>query len=118
MKYSIDRFALVSVLVFVSLLSGCSSESETPAIACDGNTISFSTEVLPIIQNSCATNSGCHATGSSRGPGALTNFSEVFNARASVKTSVSNGSMPQGSTLSSDQKAKIVCWIENGAPNN
>jgi hypothetical protein len=28
------------------------------------------------------------------------------------------GSMPKNSTLTNDQKDKIICWIDAGAPNN
>lgn len=77
----------------------------------------FAADVNPIIQSVCAV-SGCHAAGSTNGPGPLTNYSQVFNARATIRTVIFNASMPQGTTLSSAQKSSIICWIDNGAPNN
>lgn len=79
---------------------------------------SYATDVNPIIQSYCAINSGCHASGSSQGPGALTTYSQVYNARTSIRTAVANGSMPQNSSLSSTQKNAILCWIDSGAANN
>lgn len=77
----------------------------------------FAADVNPIIQSRCNL-SGCHETGSSNGPGALTNYTQVFNARALIRSAVSSGLMPQGSMLSTDQKNSIICWIDSGAPNN
>ena len=79
---------------------------------------SYATDVSPLIQTYCATNSGCHASGSSNGPGALTTYAQVYNARSSIRTAVANGSMPQNSSLTSAQKNAIICWIDSGASNN
>ena len=79
---------------------------------------SYATDVSPIIQSNCATNSGCHASGSSQGPGALATYSQVYAAKTSIRTAVANGSMPQNSSLSNDQKNAILCWIDSGAANN
>lgn len=77
----------------------------------------FAADVSPIVQSVCAV-SGCHAAGSTNGPGSLTNYTEVFNARTRIRTAIQNGSMPQGTTLSNAQRGSIICWIDNGAPNN
>jgi hypothetical protein len=77
----------------------------------------FNADVLPIIQSSCAI-AGCHAAGSTNGPGALTNHPEVFGARSSIRSAVATGQMPKNSSLSTAQKNSIICWIDSGAPNN
>jgi len=77
----------------------------------------FNADVLPIILASCAI-AGCHAAGSTNGPGALTNHREVFGARSSIRSAVSSGQMPKNSSLSTSQKNSIICWIDSGAPNN
>ena len=79
---------------------------------------SYATDVSPIIQSYCATNSGCHASGSSHGPGALTTYAQIYSARSSIRTAVANGSMPENGSLSNDQKNAIICWIDSGASNN
>lgn len=77
----------------------------------------FAAHVNPIIQSSCNIG-GCHSAGSSNGPGALTNYSEIFSARSQIREAVRSGRMPQGSSLSATQKNSIICWIDGGAPNN
>jgi hypothetical protein len=77
----------------------------------------FAANINPIIQASCNV-AGCHAAGSVNGPGPLTNYNQVFNARSTVRTAVSSGTMPQGSALTTAQKNSILCWIDSGAPNN
>ncbi|HYJ38423.1 MAG TPA: hypothetical protein VEV87_07385, partial [Chitinophagaceae bacterium] len=79
--------------------------------------VSFTGDVAPIVQNSCAI-SGCHATGSINGPGALTSYQQVFNNRAAIRTAVANGTMPKTGTLSASQKNAILCWIDAGAVSN
>ena len=86
----------------------------------DCNTItnkSFAADVNPIIQSSC-NQAGCHAAGSTNGPGPLTNHAQVFASRVSVRSAIASGRMPQGGGLSTAQKNSIICWIDSGAPNN
>lgn len=78
---------------------------------------SFSTDINPIVQSFCNA-SGCHAAGSTNGPGPLTNYTQVFNARASIRPAIASGLMPQGSSLTTAQKNSFLCWIDNGAPEN
>ena len=75
----------------------------------------FAANVNPIIQASCNV-AGCHAAGSSNGPGPLTNYAQI--AAASIRSAISSGSMPKGSTLTAAQKNSIICWIDSGKPNN
>ena len=78
---------------------------------------SFTTDVNPTIQNFCNL-SGCHNSGSANGPGPLTNYTQVFNSRITIRAAISSGSMPQNATLSAAQKNSIMCWIDAGAQNN
>lgn len=75
----------------------------------------FAANVNPIIQASCNV-SGCHAAGSTNGPGPLTNYAQI--SAASIRSAISSGSMPKGSTLTAAQKNSIICWIDSGKPNN
>lgn len=86
----------------------------------DCNTVTnkrFSADVNPIIQTTC-NRAGCHATGSTNGPGALTNYSEIYSARERIRYVMSVGNMPPGGSLSYTQRSYIICWIDSGAPNN
>jgi hypothetical protein len=78
----------------------------------------FNADVLPIITSSCAINTTCHATGSTNGPGALTNWAQVSGNAGAIKTAVQSGRMPQTGSLTTGQKNSITCWVDNGALNN
>jgi hypothetical protein len=110
----------LSVLASVFFILSCSkSSSDTggTTITCDGTVRSFITDVNPLIQSFC-NQSNCHTNGSSNGPGPLTNYTQVFNARSVIRNAVASGLMPQNATLTTAQKTAIVCWIDSGAPNN
>ena len=120
---------IISVAAVCFLLFSCSKPGGTDnggsgnggsggGTTCSGPAKSFATDVNPIIQGSCATSQGCHGVGSVTGPGPLITFSQVFNARASIRSAVSSGRMPPGGGLSATQKNAIICWIDAGAPNN
>jgi len=86
--------------------------------SCDGVSAQFASDISPIIQTRCATGAGCHGSGSSNGPGALTNFTQIKNAAITIRAAVVSGEMPLGSTLSGTQVAEISCWVDHGALNN
>jgi hypothetical protein len=111
------RNILIITASIIATLVACKKTSTTTT-DCSGANKSFSSDVKSIISSSCATGSSCHGTGSSRGPGALTTYAEIYANRNSVSSSVSSGSMPQGSTLTSTQKNNIICWVNQGAANN
>jgi hypothetical protein len=115
----------VIVILFTFILSAtsCSKDGGTGGggtTTVDCNTVTnkaYTTDISPIIQNTCAA-AGCHASGSTNGPGQLTNYAEVFSARSAIRSAVSTGRMPQNSTLSTAQKNSIICWVDSGAPAN
>ncbi len=98
------------------LISSCKKETFTTD--CSGAAKSFAADVSPIVQSTCATSSGCHASGSSEGPGALITYAQISGSKSSIKSQVASGAMPQGSSLTSAQKNAIICWIDAGALNN
>ena len=110
---------LTTVIVSLFIIISCSKDGGSGS-SVDCSTVTnkaFSADVNPIIQSSCNI-PGCHASGSGSGPGPLTNYTQVFNARSTIRTAVASGRMPQGNSLSSLQKNSITCWIDSGAPNN
>lgn len=107
-------FLAPALLVLVA--SSCKKENFNAD--CSGTAKSFATDVNPVIQTTCATNSGCHASGSRQGPGALITYAQIVASKSTIKSEVASGSMPQGGTLTSAQKNAIICWIDAGAPNN
>lgn len=108
---------IFSLSLFVESCGKCDCiESTDP---CNGLSFKFAADVQPIITTRCATSPGCHAIGSINSGGPLTNYTQVFNKRLEIKIQVSSGSMPPPpDTLSSNQKNKIICWLNSGAPDN
>jgi hypothetical protein len=118
--------ALIYLLVCVSstlVILSCSKSDNGGGgggSSLDCNTVTnkaFAADVNPIIQSRCAI-AGCHAAGSTNSGGPFTNYTEIFNKRSNIRTQVSSGRMPQGSSLTTAQKNSIICWIDSGAPNN
>jgi len=117
------------VIIIALALSSCSKSGSSnggtttggggggTTVNCSSVPKSFATDVDPTIQSFCNI-SGCHNAGSFNGPGPLTNYTQVFNARTSIRTAVSTGAMPQNATLTAAQKNSILCWIDAGAQNN
>ncbi|HEV8271147.1 MAG TPA: hypothetical protein VGQ04_07545 [Chitinophagaceae bacterium] len=118
--------SVVAVCFFLFSCSKSGSENDEGSgnsgsgggTTCVGPAKSFTTDVMPVIQGSCATSQGCHGAGSTAGPGSLLTFSQVFNARISIRSAVSSGLMPLNGSLSETQRNAITCWIDNGALNN
>jgi len=116
-----QKIKITLVVVFTLIYSGCSKKKgKSPPLQdnCINIDSKFAAKVFPIIQNSCAVNSGCHGNGSTNGPGALTNFTQINNAESLVKYAVVSGRMPKNSTLSAEDKNTIACWVNNDAHDN
>lgn len=111
-----NKIELLTLLVISCLLS-CSKNQPTANIDCSISK-SFSTDVLPVFQNSCSNSSSCHATGSTKGPGALVSYAQIYSARTSIRNAVTNGTMPENGSLSAAELNAIVCWIDSGATDN
>lgn len=86
---------------------------------CSNLSFKFSTDILPIFTATCTIFPGCHAVGSTNRGGPLTNYTQIFNKRADIQIQVKTGTMPQAPfTITAEEKQKIDCWINSGAPNN
>ena len=112
----------LTLILFVSMLSSCYYDKEDLLYGedlCDSTNVSFSSDIMPIINNSCAV-IGCHIQGGS-GNGLFENY-------AQIKTKVENGSLSERVTIQQDmppsepltdcQIEHIMQWIEDGALNN
>ena len=110
------RIIITAASLFLFVM-GCSKNNVNYTADCS-TVKSYTTDVSPIIQSYCAANSGCHASGSTHGPGALTTYAQVYSARVAIRTAIANGSMPENGSLTSTQKNAIICWIDSGAQNN
>ena len=102
------------IVVFAAAVAFTACKKDSSAsLSCDSS-LSFSGTVQPVLVSKCAT-SGCH-DGSRMT--SMATYTNAKNEAQSIKTSVENGSMPRGSSLSSAEKTAILCWIQNGTPNN
>lgn len=117
-----NRNWLVLGIMGIFLLSACYKDKEDLLYGsdqCDANAVSFSTDIMPILRNSCAT-VGCHVQGGS-GNGLFENYNQV-------KAKIDNGSfrqrlivqkdMPPSVPLTDCQIKHIEQWIMDGALNN
>jgi hypothetical protein len=111
----------ITIIALPTFIASCSKSNSgignPNTVNCDNVAKSFSVDVDPLIQTFC-NQANCHAANSTNGPGPLTNFIEIFNARMQIRQQVQAGTMPQNTTLTTAQKNTIICWIDNGASNN
>ena len=77
-------------------------------------TISFKTDVSPLILNSCST-TGCHADVQTP---ILTDYSSISAHSDRILFRTSNGTMPVAGPLTADEIQTIRCWVEQGALDN
>src|SRR4030095_3620408 len=113
-KSRILKSGLLAGAVFAVLFSCSKSGGDATinSIDCTGVAKSFSSDVNPIIQSTCTTNSGCHGSGSRNGPGELITYSQFFGARSTIRSAVSSGLiMPQNGSLTSSQK-QAYCLLD------
>ena len=114
------RKTLVMVIIAgtIAVIASCSKGGGGgSSVDCSMIPKSFMVDVNPIVQSFCNV-AGCHATGSSNGPGAITNYTQVSANKTSIRAAISSGLMPKGGGLSTSQKNSFICWIDSGAPNN
>ena len=96
---------------------GGNNNNSGGSLDCTSVPKTFATDVNPIVQGFCNA-PGCHNTGSTNGPGPITNYTQVFTNRANIRAVIAAGTMPKGTALSTAQKNSFLCWIDSGAPNN
>lgn len=112
---------IVCLFTFYSCSKSNNTVVEHPEPPLDCSTVTaktYTTDVSPTIQSKCATDANCHGSGSGNGPGALLNYSAIFNARVQIREAIASGRMPLTGSITSAQKNSILCWIDSGAPNN
>lgn len=103
-----------AAIIIAGMVVSCKKDSDSPENSSQSgytpdcsSAKSFSAQVLPLIQSRC---SSCH--------GQYSNYAQIKASASAIRTSVANGSMPKGSTLTKEQKDIIVCWVDAGAPEN
>jgi hypothetical protein len=97
---------LLGMVTFSACKKNNSSAQSTVYTPNCSGTKSFKNDVLPILNSSC---NNCHS---------YNTYQSASSDASRIRSDVANGSMPRNSTLSSSQKDAILCWIDNGMPNN
>jgi uncharacterized membrane protein len=108
MKKLMFLFSSIALIVSLTIVSCKKTSTSATSYSPTCNSVkSYSIDVRPVIQGNCVS---CHSTYGS--------YSQVSASASSIRTSIVNGSMPKGSTLTDAQKDNIICWIDAGTPNN
>ena len=110
----------ISILIFVAMLSFCSCENKKafPTLDDPCDLISYSINVVPIIDTHCAI-AGCHVAGFL--PGDFTTYGGVY---AQIKNGffqskvLEQRSMPPSDSLNESELQILQCWVDHGALNN
>lgn len=103
----------------VATLSSCLTNVDEEEVVDPGTvdpceTITFSLNVKPIIDNNCIS---CHSAGGGQVPN-LETYNAVAANAAIVKSEVVSKDMPIGGSLTNEEISAIVCWVDSGALNN
>lgn len=112
----------ISILIIATTLQSCYNDSEEylyGPVTCDTTEISFSTDVTPIINSSCAT-TNCHVSGGS-GPGDFTQFGDLkakVDDSSFVNRVIEQRTMPPGTPLTDCEIQILQAWLDAGATNN
>ena len=105
-------------LVAVSVYLFSCKKDDYKNLDCSTISSGFNANIKPIIDANCIS-SGCHNSGSSNGD--LTTYlgckAKVDNGQMNARV-LEDKNMPPSKPLSLDDRKKIKCWIESGAPNN
>ena len=112
--------AFVFISIVIAFIAGCTFDKGSvpiPQEPCD-TTHTYTSNIQQLISVNC-TDPGCHQPGSTEGD--LTAYNtlrlKVDNGMLRTKV-VIQGTMPPTAPLSTSDKRKIECWLDNGAPEN
>lgn len=110
-----------AVFCIVLLFAQCKKSEDDPFANVDCSKISsaYSMNIRPVLISAACSMQGCHNANSQYGD--LTNYAGVkakVNNGSMYLRVVKQGNMPPSGALSIDDRKKIKCWIDSGAPNN
>jgi hypothetical protein len=112
------KIGFVLIVVYGKTLSSCSKENVSDyslALNCN-DTISYSQDIRPILENNC---NGCHDTGA--GGYSFTDHTETAANASAILNSLYGTTqlMPLGGPALPDSLIqKVQCWINQGKLNN
>ncbi len=74
--------------------------------------VTYNGQIKALFEAKCS-GASCHPAN-----GDWLTYSMAFSKRQDIKIRTQNGSMPPAGGLTSDEKAIIACWVDDGAPEN
>lgn len=116
-----NKFLLLitSIVVLFTACKYDNEESLYEANTCETDEVTYSVNIAPIIQNSCAT-TDCHSTGGSA-PGDFSTYeglSNSLNSGSFVNRVLVQKDMPPNEALSDCEIDQIQAWVDAGSLNN
>lgn len=118
-----NRFIILTLSSTITLslffTSGCTKDkAPAPMIGANcSDTISFSQQIAPVIQDKC---SSCHGSGAGTSP-VLSNHAEIAGQAENILNALHGTPqlMPQGGPALEDSLIQqFNCWIQQGKMNN
>jgi uncharacterized membrane protein len=108
---------VIFIVIMISIsAAGCDYNKSDVLPDCATVPARFANDVLPLIQNKCAT--ACHNAFSTNAGGPLTNYTQIKAKADLVKFMVQTRQMPQVGSLTDAEIKVISCWVDAGAENN
>lgn len=106
-----------TILFVVSLILVYSCTKDTTS-SCGTTTYKYSTDISVIMTSKC-NQSGCHNVQQGDVPNLLT-YANVKEHSSHILSEINSGRMPKSGSpaLTTDEKGKIVSWINACSPNN
>ena len=114
---NLRKIILLSLIASSIYLFSCQKD-EYKNLDCSKISSTFNANIKPIFTTNCIS-SGCHDSGSPHGDFTIYSGCNTKVGNGTLNSRVlENKNMPPSAPLSLDDRKKIKCWIENGAPNN
>ena len=112
-------------IFFLISFSGCYYDkaqllypNTSATVDCSLISAKFTADIKPIIAQKCAI-AGCHNDVSAAGGSVLMTYAQISSSKDRINVrAVIDQKMPASGPLSIDERSKIKCWINAGAPNN
>jgi hypothetical protein len=120
------KYLIVSL--FMALLSSCFYDNASemyPAASlnqnCDTLSVTYNDDLVPLFQNNCGTNGGCHSAGKADGEVILDSYNQAvlvdeITLLGSVQHLQGYKPMPPSGMMGDCGIKQIELWIQNGKP--
>lgn len=120
LQTSLPVIAFMSAVMYASCYKDNREELYPGQTTCDTTSVTWTTDIQPVIQQNCSV-SGCHDAATASGGVTLSTYAGVKtiadNGRLLAVTT--SGSMPKNATkLDNCTLNKLTKWVNSGSPQN